>query len=281
MNVKTIKHAIKSFAAALKTKNIVPIEHCVDEKKILQGHVALITGGSGGIGYAISKSFLESGCKVIIAGTNVNKLKHCTERLGGGDNISYIVLDLYEISTMSEKIENAGKIFGKIDILVNSAGIHSTRAMTDFFNTTEEDFNNILNINLKGTYFISQAICKYMLDNKIRGHILNISSSTGAEPAWSPYRLSKLGVEAFTRGLAQTVTPYGITVNGIAPGSTATNLLGYKKGDSIYTEDNDVGRYIMPDEIASYAKILVSDLGNMVVGNTLYVSGGRGTYDFR
>lgn len=120
-----------------------------------------------------------------------------------------------------------------------------------------------------------------MVNNKIKGHILNISSSTGAEPAWSPYRLSKLGVEGFTRGLAQTLTPYGITVNAIAPGSTATNLLGYSNGDSIYTADNVVGRYIMPDEVASYAKILVSDLGNMVVGSTLYVSGGRGTYDIR
>lgn len=279
MNAKTIKHAIKSFAVALKTKNIVPIEHRVDEGNILQGHVALITGGSGGIGYAIAKSFLESDCKVIIAGTNENKLKQCVERLGEG--AEYIVLDLNEVSKMPEKIEKASRMFGKIDILVNSAGIHSTRSMTDFFNTTEEEFNNILDINLKGTYFVSQAIAKYMVNNKIKGHILNISSSTGAEPAWSSYRLSKLGVEGFTRGLAQTLTPYGITVNAIAPGSTATNLLGYSNGDSIYTADNVVGRYIMPDEVASYAKILVSDLGNMVVGSTLYVSGGRGTYDIR
>lgn len=280
MNVKIIKHAIKSFVAALKTKNIVPIEHQVDERNILQGHVALIIGGSGGIGYAIAKSFLESGCKVIITGTNANKLKYCVKELGER-NVQYMVLDLNEVCTLPEKIDSIGKMYGKIDILVNSAGIHSTRAMTDFFNTTEEDFNNILDINLKGTYFVSQAIAKYMVNNKIKGHILNISSSTGAEPAWSPYRLSKLGVEGFTRGLAQTLTPYGITVNAIAPGSTATNLLNYSNGDSIYTADNAVGRYIMPDEVASYAKILVSDLGNMVVGSTLYVSGGRGTYDIR
>lgn len=280
MNVKIIKHAIKSFVAALKTKNIVPIEHQVDERNILQGHVALIIGGSGGIGYAIVKSFLESGCKVIITGTNANKLKYCVKELGER-NVQYMVLDLNEVCTLPEKIDSIGKMYGKIDILVNSAGIHSTRAMTDFFNTTEEDFNNILDINLKGTYFVSQAIAKYMVNNKIKGHILNISSSTGAEPAWSPYRLSKLGVEGFTRGLAQTLTPYGITVNAIAPGSTATNLLNYSNGDSIYTADNAVGRYIMPDEVASYAKILVSDLGNMVVGSTLYVSGGRGTYDIR
>lgn len=280
MNVKIIKHAIKSFVAALKTKNIVPIEHQVDERNILQGHVALIIGGSGGIGYAIAKSFLESGCKVIITGTNANKLKYCVKELGER-NVQYMVLDLNEVCILPEKIDSIGKMYGKIDILVNSAGIHSTRAMTDFFNTTEEDFNNILDINLKGTYFVSQAIAKYMVNNKIKGHILNISSSTGAEPAWSPYRLSKLGVEGFTRGLAQTLTPYGITVNAIAPGSTATNLLNYSNGDSIYTADNAVGRYIMPDEVASYAKILVSDLGNMVVGSTLYVSGGRGTYDIR
>ena len=112
MNAKTIKHAIKSFAVALKTKNIVPIEHRVDEGNILQGHVALITGGSGGIGYAIAKSFLESDCKVIIAGTNENKLKQCVERLGEG--AEYIVLDLNEVSKMPEKLKRLAGCLGKL-----------------------------------------------------------------------------------------------------------------------------------------------------------------------
>lgn len=77
------------------------------------------------------------------------------------------------------------------------------------------------------------------------------------------------------------MSPYGIIVNGIAPGSTATNLLNYKEGDSIATGDNVIGRMVMSDEIASYAKMLVSELGNMVVGETIYISGGRGKFDIR
>lgn len=179
MNAKTIKHAIKSFAVALKTKNIVPIEHRVDEGNILQGHVALITGGSGGIGYAIAKSFLESDCKVIIAGTNENKLKQCVEKLGEG--AEYIVLNLNEVSKMPEKIEKASRMFGKIDVLVNSAGIHSTRSMTDFFNTTEEEFNNILDINLKGTYFVSQAIASTLVKGTIKQSPYQTSTTVNEE----------------------------------------------------------------------------------------------------
>ena len=82
MKAKTLKHAVTSFFTAIKTKNIVPIEHIVDDAKVLDKKVALITGGSGGIGYAIAKSFIESGCHVIITGTNAEKLKSCVEKLG-------------------------------------------------------------------------------------------------------------------------------------------------------------------------------------------------------
>ena len=192
-----------------------------------------------------------------------------------------LCLDLHSISDFETIISEAEKYFGAIDILVNSAGVHSTKPMTDFFNTTEDEYDSIMNINLKGTYFITQSVAKRMIENKIRGHILNISSSTANEPAWSAYRLSKNGLDAFTKGLAQTLSSYGIIVNGIAPGSTATSLLDYKEGETIATEDNIIGRMIVPDEIAIYAKLFVSDLGNMISGSVLYISGGRGTFDIR
>ena len=83
MNMKKIKHILRSFASVLKTKNIVPVQHIVDENKLLNGHVALITGGSGGIGMSIARGFLESGCNVIIAGTDEKKLKNCINALDG------------------------------------------------------------------------------------------------------------------------------------------------------------------------------------------------------
>lgn len=277
--LKKIKFVAKSGVSVLKAKRVVPVLHPTDTQQILSGKVALITGGSGGIGMAIAKSFVESGCKVIIAGTNEEKLKKCCSQIGG--ETKYIILNLNDISIVNEKIDEASKIFGKIDILVNSAGIHSTKMISDFLDVTEEEYDSIMGINLKGTYFVCQAIGNYMISNKIKGNILNISSSVALEPAWSPYRLSKWGMKGFTLGLAEKLLPYGITVNAIAPGSTATNLLGFKEGDSIFTDDNRVGRYVMPDEIATYAKLMVSDLGKMIVGDTLYISGGRGTIDIR
>ncbi len=282
LDLKKLKQIVKSVSTTLKTKNIVPIQNLTDKEDILKDKVALITGGNGGIGFAIAQKFIKSGCAVIIGGTNKQKLIQCCEELKKmGGNAKWIIIDFTKTSVLYNEIEKAAKFYNHIDILVNAAGIHSTKSFTNFYNITEDEYDNILNINLRGTYFVSQAMAKYMIDNKIKGHILNISSSTGGEPAWSPYRLSKLGIEGFTKGLAQMLTKHGITVNGIAPGSTATSLLGYQKGDSIATFDNEVGRYILPSEVAEYAKILVSNLGDMVVGETIYISGGRGKYDIR
>lgn len=279
VSAKKIKRVVKTGVSLLKTKRLIPIEHPIDEQNKLNGKVALITGGTGGIGLAIAKSFVESGCKVIIVGRSTEKCQKCCEEVG--KNCSYVSFDLNDIKNIHHFIEKSVSVFGKIDILVNSAGVHSTKSLHDYFDVDEKEFDTIMAVNLKSTFFVSQAVAKYMVDNKIKGHILNISSSVQNEPAWSPYRLSKWGIKGLTSELAEKLLPYGIIVNAIAPGSTATNLLGVKDGDSIYTDDNLIGRYIMPDEVATYAKLLVSELGNMVVGDTVYISGGRGTITIR
>ena len=275
--LKKLKRIITGTVVALKSKNYVPIQHTVNGD-LLKDKVALITGGSGGIGFAIAKEFLESGCKVIIAGTNEKKLSSKLEELGGGKSV---ILNLSSIKEIEESVSKAISIYGHIDILVNSAGIHSTKVFENFMEVEEKDYDSIMDINLKGTYFVTQKVAKHMVANKIHGHILNISSSTALEPAWSPYRLSKWGIKGMTLGFAQQLQPYGIIVNAIAPGSTATKLLGFKEGDSIYSADNGNHRLTLPSEIAEYAKIMVSGLGDMIVGDTLYISGGRGTIDRR
>lgn len=268
-----IKRIINKFLPKKTIK--IPITKLVDNSKLLSGKTALITGGSGGIGYAIAEELLNSDCNVIITGTNEKKLKKICDNVKN-EKLNYIVLNLNDISSFEQKVSEATKKYGKIDILINSAGIHSTNPIQDFFEFSVKEYDEIMNINLKGTYFFTREISKYMIKNKIKGHILMISSSTALEPAWSPYRLSKWGVKGLTSGLADRLYPYGIIVNGIAPGSTATKLLGYEKGSNINTKDNPAKRYIMPEEIAAYAKIMVSDLGNMVIGETLYITGGRG-----
>lgn len=276
--LRKLKRIVQGTVVALKAKNYVPIDHSQNDG-LLKDKVALITGGSGGIGFAIAQAFTKAGCKIIIAGTNENKLMKMLSNLNGGGKSCIINLSSY--TSINEGVKKAIECYGKIDILVNSAGIHSTKVFNDLLEVSEEDYDSIMDINLKGTYFVTQQVAKHMVANNIHGHILNISSSTALEPAWSPYRLSKWGVKGMTLGFAQQLQKYGIIVNAIAPGSTATSLLGFKDGDSIWTEDNNNHRYILPSEVADYAVMMVSGLGDMVVGDTLYISGGRGLTDIR
>ena len=120
-----------------------------------------------------------------------------------------------------------------------------------------------------------------MRESKIKGTILLISSSRGSEPAWSPYGVSKWGLKGLTLGLAEILQPYGINVNAIAPGSTATKLIGVAEGDNIYSSENGAKRLIMPDEVASLVRVLVSDAGKMITGETIHISAGRGLFDIR
>lgn len=253
----------------------MPVLQPVNAGKLLEGKVALITGGSSGIGFACAKAFLASGCKVIIAGTNEDKLKRCCDSLNGG-GIRYIVLNVLDVEAMSGKVRSAAALFeeNRIDILVNSAGVvvHS-----EFMDLEEAEYDSIMDINAKGTFFMSQAVSKFMIEKNIKGHILNVTSSSALRPAWTPYQMSKWAVRGFTLGLADTLIPYGIVVNAIAPGPTATPMLGKNEGDTLYNATNPSGRYAVPEEIASLATFMVSSMGDMIVGDTFYMTGGSGT----
>lgn len=247
--------------------------------ELLKGKTALITGGSDGIGLAIAKDFVKNGAKVIIASRNERKLKQCAAEIGSKEQAAYLVLDVKDVSSFPGKIADAAKLFpdGKIDILVNSAGVvvHST-----FFDIGEEEYDSIMDTNAKGTYFMCQAMGNYMIRNKIKGHILNVSSSSALRPAWTPYQMSKWSVRGLTMGAADLLLPYGIVVNAIAPGPTFTAMLGKKPGDTMYNESCPAGRFATPEEIAHLAVFMVSDCGNMIVGDTFYMTGGSGTISY-
>lgn len=122
---------------------------------------------------------------------------------------------------------------------------------------------------------------KYMKENQIAGNILNVGSSSSLRPAISAYSMSKWGIRSLTLGLAKALAPHGITVNGIAPGPTATPmLLGDDLGD-IALKGSPIGRYVLPEEIANMAVVLVSPMGQSIVGDMVFMTGGAGvvTYD--
>ena len=272
-----LKRVIHRFICVWNKREIYPVIREIGVSHLLDNRVALVIGG-GGIGQAIIDAFIKSGCKVIVVSHNEDSLKIVCSKYNC-NQIAYLKFDLLCLKELDELIKQAVKIFGKIDILVNSAGTHTSNV--DFWTVSEEEYDRVLNTNLKGCYFMSRAVAKYMKNNNINGHILNIGSSVALEPAWSPYRISKLGLEGMTKGLAKILLPYHIIVNCISPDTVATKLNNYIPDSNINTTNNLIGRMVLPQEIANYALLLVSDLGNMVIGDTLYISGGRGIFDVR
>lgn len=274
------KHFKKSFIRSMKKKEpvYVPVYH----SELLKGKHALITGGTRGIGFAIAKAFINSGACVVITGRSkesvdraVAELNNCTERK---ESAFGVVCDNKDCMSFREKFEEAVSLCGKLEILVNNAGINSGGNFGILDVTGYED---TMTTNLKAPVFLSEIAARYMVNNKIKGNILNICSSSSLRPATSPYILSKWGLRGLTEGMAKTLIPYDIIVNGLAPGPTATDMLIHDNYNGIELSVNPTGRYVTAEEIANMAVILVSNLGRMIVGDIIYMTGGAGviTYD--
>lgn len=264
--------AVGGLSSAVRKKEVVAIPKVTNQEHLLEGKIALITGGNSGIGYAIAKAIIASGGKAVISGTNEDKLRDACNHLG--EMARYVKMDVLDISGMDEHIREAIEAFdeGRIDILVNSAGITNH---SDFRHMTEDEYDSIMDINAKGTFFVSQIVSKHMIEQGIRGHILNVSSSSALRPAWTPYQMSKWAIRGFTIGLADTLLPMGIVVNAIAPGPVATPMLG-RDDTNLQFEKHPCKRLASPSEIANLAVFMVSDMGNLIVGDTFYITGGSG-----
>lgn len=261
------------------TANIVNLS----PNELLKGRCALITGGTSGIGYSIAEAFIKAGAFVVITGRNKDKIQTACDSLNShvdcGKKVVGCVMDITKVSEISDSFDRILKIipFHKIDILVNNAGVMGRFGIA---NVDEEMFQNVVDTNLKGPFFLSGIVGRYMRDNGIEGNILNICSSSSIRPANSAYGISKWGLRGFTLGLAKSLLPYGITVNGLAPGPTATPMIlkDPKKGIG---RQGLMERQIMPEEIANMAVVLVSGIGKTIIGDVIYMTTGCGviTYD--
>lgn len=277
MRVKTIiKRAVKYILFGVPTTNKISANIVsISPNKLLYGRTALITGGTSGIGKSIAESFVRSGANVVITGRNQKKIADVCKQLSnaGESEVLGFAMDNAMPSSFETHFEQIRKLLkGKeIDILVNNAGIGGG----DISNTSEEEFDKVMSTNLKGAFFLSRLVGRYMIDNQIRGNILNIASSSSLRPACSAYTFSKWGLRGFTLGLAKVLAPYGITVNGLAPGPTATPMLKRDASDITFHK-NPTGRYAMPEEIANMAVVLTSGMGRMIVGDVIYMTGGAG-----
>jgi len=272
-----IKGLIRCLGRKFKEIKVLPIYKTIDKEQILRDKVVLITGGTGGIGYSIAEAAINSGARVILSGTNEQKLSEYCEKLG--ENAKALKMNIGEINSIENSIEQAISLYPehRIDILINSAGVHGE---WDFSNPNEELFDKVMDINVKGMYFVSNIVARHMMDHHIKGHILNISSSSALRPAWTPYQISKWAVNGITKGLADYLLPYGIVVSGLAPGPTATEMIKKKGDDNLFYQDHPSHRFMTAQEVANLAIFMVSTSGDMIVGDTFYMTGGSGTISY-
>ena len=265
-----------------RLKKKVPVYIPVLEGEFLKGRMALITGGTSGIGYSIAEAFIRNGANVVITGRSQERIDNSVVSLSKkypSAFITGIVMDNSDIGNLEKKwneiIEKVGT--KKIDILVNNAGVSNNG---DFKKVKEIEYDEVLDTNMKGCYFLCQIVSQYMVKNQVKGNILNIVSSSAIRPSTSPYTISKWGLRGFTVGLAKLLAPYEIVVNGIAPGPTATPMLKHVYQDDLTNIRNPIGRLATAEEIANLSVMLTSSLGKMVVGDILYATGGAGIITF-
>lgn len=276
-----ISRVIKKILTIIK-KRFVKVEfvnNYIYKENLLENRTALITGGTSGIGLSIAKMFLLNGCNIIITGRNKKKIDIVVKELSKMNKNKKIYgfeFDISKTDKIQEQFLNIKNNINnlKIDILVNNAGIIKGESI---IKTKIEEYEDCMKTNLEGTYFLSQTFLEYMIENKLKGNVLNILSSSSIRPAVNPYAISKWGEKGLTLGMAKKFIKYGIVVNGIAPGPTYTSMLISDNQDkNIYLDSSPCKRYVMPEEIANAAAFLVSDCGKMVVGDILYMTGGAG-----
>ena len=278
MKFKNVIKKMLSKRPIYTTANIITLA----QNELLNGRCALITGATSGIGYAIADAYIKSGCNVIITGRSQNRINEALTKLNNGKStILGYVLDNIRTESFETAFHSILEMAQKngiqnIDILVNNAGVNC-KGMPY---STIEDYNKVMNTNLRGPFFLSQIFGKYMICNGIKGNILNIASASSLRPADSVYTLSKWGLRGLTMGLAKSLAQYGITVNGIAPGPTATPMMNKNNDDNLTLERLPLGRYITTEEIANMSVILVSDIGRSIMGDIIYMTGGAGLLTF-
>ena len=235
----------------------------------LNGHHALVTGGSRGIGAAIVRSLAEAGAAVTInyreRASEANALVSAIGKAGG--RAMAVAADVSRSDAVAEMVQRASSELGPIDILVNNAGIGITRGIEDL---SEADFDQTIAVNLKSVFLCTQAVLPAM---RARGwgRIVNISSGAarGAGSIGPHYNASKAGIEGLTRGYAARLVKQGITVNAVAPSLIETDMM---KGKPDLVSRIPVGRFGKPEEVAQAVMML---LGNpYMTGQTLAMSGG-------
>jgi NAD(P)-dependent dehydrogenase (short-subunit alcohol dehydrogenase family) len=241
----------------------------------LKDKVAVVTGGGSGIGQACSRIFAKEGAKVAAADRVPERARETAQLIEreGGTCIG-VTVDVTRASDIDSMFQTTAEKLGPVDILVNNAGILLHKSLMD---TTEEEWENVLNVNLKSVFLCSQRAIRVMLKSG-GGKIVNISSLAvqSTDPYQAAYTASKAGVIGLTRALALEFSRRGIGINCICPGAVRTNILAPADEIEVRTrmEGVPIGYMAEPEDIASVALFLASEDSNYMVGETIVVDGG-------
>ena len=243
----------------------------------LSGRVALVTGGSKGLGKAMARGFAEAGANVVISSRHEAELKAAAAEIAAGTKakVVYFVADMTNRADVRKLADSALAAMGKVDILVNNAGSNTPQAIDKI---TDEDWDRIVELNLSSCMALSRALAPQMKERRW-GRIIHISSIMGlsSKEARNAYSATKSALLGLARASALDLGPFGITVNCLAPGPFLTDLPGTLLSDAekkSFAVRTALGRWAEPRELAGPALLLASEAGSYITGAVLVVDGG-------
>jgi glucose 1-dehydrogenase len=245
----------------------------------LNGKVAIVTGGNSGIGQAIVLGLAGQGARVVIDYVSRPEATEALERqvAGLGEQAVGVDADVSRVADLQKLIDTAVQRFGRLDVMVNNAGVETRTSVLD---TTEEQYDKVLRINLKSAFFGTQLAARQMIKQGGGGRVINITSvhEDWPMPGNTPYCLSKGGMRMLTRTAGVELAPHKVLVVGVAPGAVATPInLSTMKDPALMKKLNDaipLGRMATPEEIANVVAFLAGDGASYVTATTVVVDGG-------
>lgn len=238
--------------------------------------IALITGGAQGIGFACAQALAENGAQIVLADLNLEKVQASAKKING--KALGLVCDVADPSAVDAMYEQVEKEMGVVSILVNNAGVSLP---SDFLETSVEDFQRVIAVNLTGAFCVLQRAAKSMVKEKINGSIVNMSSINAqvAIPSIAAYCSSKGGLMQLTKASSLALAPHGIRVNAVGPGSVDTEMLASVNSSpeamATVMSRTPLRRLGEPREIADTVAFLCSEKASYITGETIYVDGGR------